>query len=132
MATTTIRVQDATFAGKILHEIALGFASECVTVQEIISARVTNEVHDYNQKQPEYYRGLIDPTDAEKTINGLKLHSRKPIDAEQQVYVALHAFQRNGFFVLIDNVQAETLEQQVLLTADTVVSFVKLTPLVGG
>lgn len=132
MATTTIKIQDATFAGKILHEIALGFATECVTVADIITARVTQEVREYNQKQPEYYRGLIDPTDAEKTINGLKVRNRKPIDAEQQVYVALDAFQRNGFFVLIDNLQAEELHQEVLLTADTVVSFVKLTPLVGG
>ncbi len=132
MATTTIKIQDATFAGKVLHEIGLSFASECVTVRDIISARVTQEVQLYNQKQPEYYRGLIDPTDAEKTINGLKVRNRKPIDAEEQVYVALDAFQRNGFFVLVDNVQAETLEQEVLLSDDTVVSFVKLTPLVGG
>jgi hypothetical protein len=41
-------------------------------------------------------------------------------------------FLKNGYFVLIDNIQAETLEQEILLTNKTTVSFVKLTPLVGG
>lgn len=130
--STTIKIQDATFAGKILHEIALKFAAESATVRDIIEQRVLHEVAAYNTKQPAYFQGLVDPTDSEKTLNGVKVRNRKVIDGEQQVYVALDAFQRNGYFVLIDDVQAESLDQTVLLTNDTTVSFVKLTPLVGG
>ena len=128
----TITIKDETFAGKILQEIQLNFQSSTVSVSEIISSRVRKEVENYNNKLPEYFNGLVEPTDAEKTLNGYKLKNRKLIDAEKQVYVALDAFQKNGFFVLIDNQQSESLEQQVELSDNTAISFIKLTPLVGG
>ncbi|SCY95512.1 hypothetical protein [Flavobacterium caeni] len=128
----TITIKDETFAGKILNEITLQFQSETVTVKDIITGRVTQEVEHYNQKLGGLFNGLVEPTDAEKTINGYKLKPKKTIDAEKQVYIALEAFLKNGYFVLIDNIQSESLEQQVLLTGSTTVSFVKLTPLIGG
>lgn len=128
----TITIKDETFSGKLLQEIQLHFKSATVSVSELIASRVRKEVENYNNKLPEYFNGLVEPTDAEKTLNGYKLKNRKHIDAEKQVYVALDAFQKNGFFVLIDNQQSESLEQQVTLSNNTAISFIKLTPLVGG
>lgn len=128
----TLTITDETFTGKVLHKISLNFEKELVTIEQIITQRVTKEVEDYNAKLPEYFNGLIVPTDAEKSLNGYKIKDRKAIDAEKQVYIALDAFQKNGFFVLVDNRQAETLKDEVLLNTQTQVSFVKLTPLVGG
>lgn len=128
----TISVADASFTGKVLHTIDLEFATEWVSVKDIITARVSQEVEKYNQKQGEFFRGLVIPSEAEQTLNGYKIKDKKRIDAEKQVYVALHAFQNNGFFMLIDDVQSEDLEQRVQLKPDTSINFVKLTPLVGG
>jgi len=128
----TITIKDEDFAGKLIRELNLDFSSETVTVKEIITKRVKQEVEAYNQKLPEYFNGLIEPSEAERTINGFKLKPRKLIDIEKQVYIALDAFQKNGYFLLVDNVQAESLDQPVVLSQDTVISFVKLTPLVGG
>jgi hypothetical protein len=130
--TITLSIKDENFSGKVLQEVLIGFKSDLVTVKDIIEARVRQEVANYNNKLPDYYNGLIEPTDAEKTINGYKLRSKKPIDAEKQVYVALDAFQKNGFFVLVDNQQSTSMDQEILLREDTRISFVKLTPLVGG
>jgi len=127
-----IAIKDETFAGTILGEIELEFRTELVTVREIIETRVTLEVEQYNQKRPEFFSGLVDPTDAERTLNGTKLKNKRLVDAEKQVYAALDAFQRNGFFMLVDDHQAESLEQEVRLAKGTRISFVKLTPLVGG
>jgi hypothetical protein len=127
-----VTIKDETFAGKILHELEIEFKTETVTVQDIITGRVIKEVENYNNKLPEYFNGLIEPSDVEKTLNGFKLKPKKVIDAEKQVYVALNAFQNNGFFVLIDNIQSESLDQQIALRKDTTISFIKLTPLVGG
>lgn len=127
-----LTIKDETFAGKILQEIALEFSSENVSVKEIITQRVLQEVENYNQKLPNHFNGLIEPTDAEKTLNGYKLKPKKLIDGEMQVYVALDAFQKNGFFVLVDNLQVENLDQIVQLKQSTAISFIKLTPLVGG
>lgn len=128
----TLSIKDENFSGKVLQEVLVGFNTETVTVKDIIEARVRQEVANYNNKLPEYYNGLIEPTDAEKTINGYKLRSKKPIDAEKQVYVALDAFQKNGFFVLADSQQCISLDQQIHLKEKIKISFVKLTPLVGG
>ncbi|MEO6454897.1 MAG: hypothetical protein ABIN97_12525 [Ginsengibacter sp.] len=116
----------------MLNEVEVSFQNELTTVQDIINTRVYAEVEAYNNKMPEYYRGLIQPGEAETTLNGFKLKQRKKIDAEQQLFTALDAFKRNGFFVLIDNIQAESLEQMVVINPNTTISFIKLTPLVGG
>src|SRR5688572_23786872 len=128
----TVTINDSTSSGKITNSINLFFKHELITVKELIEARVIKEVKDFNERQPEYFQGLIQPTRAEQTLNGYRLRERKKIDAEKQVYIALDAFQKNGYFVLIDDKQADSLEQEVLLTASSAINFVKLTPLVGG
>lgn len=125
-------IKDETFTGDILNQIEVDLASETVTVRDIISSRVTAEVNRYNNKSTEYFKGLIQPSDTEKTLNGYKFKKKRIIDAEKQVYIALDSFQKNGYFVLIDNLQAESLDQEVILKKDTNVSFIQLTPLVGG
>lgn len=125
-------IKDETLSGDILDKIEIDLARELVTVGEIIAGRVEAEVKRYNDNVFDVFRGLIQPSNTEKTLNGYKLKERRLIDAEKQVYVALNSFQNNGYFVLIDNLQAESLDQEVLLTKDTTVSFLKLTPLVGG
>lgn len=128
----TITIKDETALGTVLNETTLDFATESVTIADIIKARVAAEVAAYNQKLPTVFNGLVQPTAAEKVLNGFKLKKRKLIDAEKQMYIALDAFQKNGFFVLVDDLQADTLEQRVDIRPTTTVSFIKLTPLVGG
>ena len=127
-----ITIKDESFSGQVIHELSLDMQSESTTVREIISARVREEVRLYNERLPEYFKGLVKPSEAEQSINGYKLKRPKPIDSEKQVYIALDAFQKNGFFVLIDTLQSESLDQQVMLHENTEISFIKLTPLVGG
>lgn len=129
----TITITDETATGDIINKILISVSSEQMKVKDLIAARVTSEVNTYNNKLPEYFKGLIQPTDAEKTLNGFKLkRKKKTIDVEQQIFVAYSSFQKNGYFVLVDNKQVEDLEQEVLVNKETVVSFIKLTPLVGG
>jgi len=132
MSEIVLTITDRTGAGKVLNQIDVSLKSNRVTVKEIIEARVYAEVEKYNARLPEFYQGLVQPTDAEKTINGYKMKERKRVDPEKQVYIALDAFMKNGFFLLIDKFQAETLEQEVHISANTQISFLKLTPLVGG
>jgi hypothetical protein len=132
MSIISLKITDETFAGKILNEISIKVSDERLTVKDIIEARVYAEVEDYNNKLTQIFTGLVQPTDAEVSLNGFKLRRIKKIDGEKQVYTALDAFQKNGFFVLIDNKQAESLDEEVLVSNESTVSFVKLTPLIGG
>lgn len=130
--TYQLTVRDEKANGELIGEQQIGFALQTVTIRDIIEARVTQEVEKYNASLPEYFRGLVTPTEAEQTLNGYKLKSRQGIDVEKQVYIALDAFQKNGYFVLVDNKQCNQLEDKVTLQEKTTVSFIKLTPLVGG
>ncbi len=132
MPALLLTIKDETAAGKIVNEIAVSLASEMVTVEDIVKARVRAEVEAYNKKSDGLFFGLIQPTDAEKSLNGYKLKSRQKVDAEKQVYTAVEAFSRNGYFILIDNIQARSLDQMVVINEKTEISFIKLTPLVGG
>jgi hypothetical protein len=129
---TALTIHDETASGQKVNTFTLECLTERMTVRELIRARIYQEVRDYNQAQPEYFRGLVQPTEAEQVLNGYKLGPRREIDWEQQFQRALEAFGRNGFFVLVGDKQAESLDQEFEVKVDTEVSFVKLVPLVGG
>ncbi len=127
-----ITIKDETVGGDILNEIKIQIDRERLKVKDLIASRVTAEVNAYNDKLPEYFNGLVKPSEAEQTLNGFKMRNRKKVDAEKQIYIALEAFQKNGFFILVDDNQCEDLEDEVLVNENTSISFLKLTPLVGG
>ena len=55
-----------------------------------------------------------------------------PLDWEAQFALAVEGFATNAYFVIIDDRQAETLDETFVVGPQTKVSFIKLTPLVGG
>ena len=126
-------VRDESASGQSLYEISLEFLSERITVRELLRERVHHEVREFNRQQDKLiFQGLVQPTDAERTLNGSKLRAHRPLDWEAQFALALEGFTDNAFFVLIDNRQAEELDEEFVVGPTTTVSFVKLTPLVGG
>ncbi|GAB3636078.1 hypothetical protein GCM10027422_16680 [Hymenobacter arcticus] len=129
-----LTIQDETASGSILTRLELEIAQEMLTVRELIARRVHDEVATYNDHQTGVFRGLMQPTDSERLLNGdtYRLRHARRIDAEQQVYHALEAFQNNGFFLLVNDRQVETLDEEIWLGAGATASFIKLTPLVGG
>jgi len=75
---------------------------------------------------------LVQPTDSEIELNGYRLREPRRLDWEKQADTAVKAFAKNGFFVNVDGRQVDSLDEDVTITADTDVSFVRLVPLVGG
>ena len=134
----TVTVKDETLgatptdAGTVGGGLVLEFLTEHVTVREIIRSRVYQEVGDYNRRKPEHFRGLVEPTDAEKTLNGFKLRKPREIDWQEQFDTACEAYLRNGFLILIDDKQAGGLDEEVTLGAGSEVVFLRMVPLVGG
>ena len=122
--SATLMIRDETAAGEPVHEFPLEFPSERITVRELIRERVYQEVSEYNfrsRREGGLFRGLVQPTDADRDI-----------DWEAQFARAIDAFGRNGFFILVDDRQAETLDETIVISPATQASFVKLMPLVGG
>lgn len=127
-----ILISDELLNGTVTNQFEIQVESDHLTVSELITKRVTLEIENYNKRLPQYFNGLVQPNEAERTLNGYKLKAKQLIDVEKQVYIALNAFQKNGFFVLVDNEQLDELDKVVTLKSTSKIAFVKLTPLVGG
>jgi hypothetical protein len=125
-------ITDATPRGERLHSFTLDHLAERLTLREIIRARIWQEVNDYNQREPGVFHGLVQPTIIERVFNGPRRHTPRQIDWEAQFRRACEAFETNGFFVLINDRQAENLDEEFDTNVETEVQFVKLMPLVGG
>jgi hypothetical protein len=81
---------------------------------------------------PTRFRGLVQPTDSERTLNGYRLKQPRAINATAQLAKAIAAFQGNQIIMLVDDRQVESLDEEITLRPNTRVSFLRLTPLVGG
>ncbi len=132
LMTTTLTIVDETTLGQATNEFTLDFLTEHITVRELIRSRVYQEVQDYNLKKGTFFRGLVQPTQAEITLNGFKLKTRREIDWEQQYEKAIEAFETTRIIILIDDQQAESLDDKIVIRTDTHVTFLRLMPLVGG
>ena len=133
--STTLKIRDETtvgLGGDEDRDFTLDVMGGRITLRELIRTRVANEVRDYNLSQPEYFRGLVQPTDAERSLNGFRMRKRRRIDPEKQFELAIKAFYANGFIVLVNDRQVDELEEEIEIRPDTTVTFLKLVPLVGG
>lgn len=127
-----LTITDETFSGTVTNELNIEFHQEEITVKDLIEQRVLQEVEKYNKRVIEKFNGLIQPTEKENLLNAHAKKEFRTIDGEQQVYIALDAFQKNGFFILVDDKQVESLTERIQLLPKMKVSFIKLVPLVGG
>lgn len=130
--SATLTIRDETTGGLPLHEWALEVLTERMSVRELIRARVYQEVQDYNHGQPDRFRGLIQPGEAEQTLNGVKSPKKRQIDWKLQFARATEAFERNQILILYNDKQVESLDEEIEIRPGTLVTFLKLTLLVGG
>ena len=128
----TVTIRDDVRPGNERHELVLEDIPAAITLRDIIHTRVREEVAKANAGGEREFRTLVQPVGAEVTLNGYRLPRGRTIDWRRQAEKAEEAFARNGFFVLVDGRQVEDLDEELELTADSEIRFVKLTPLVGG
>ena len=124
---------DETTSGDVVNKTTLKLVSERITLRELITQRIHEEVDNFNQQQEhQLFAGLVQPSDTEKTLNGYRMRKPRRVEYDKQLDLALKAFGSNGFFVLVNDKQVEDLDETLTLREDSQVSFVKLVPLVGG
>jgi len=129
---STITIQDKSTLSAPGYFWELPVAAEQLTVRELIKIRVFEEIEDYNARQSDLYRGLVQPTETEQTLNGYKMLKRREIDWEEQYESATQAFEQNGFLILVNDEQITELDDVIEILPETSVTFLKLVPLVGG
>ena len=125
-------VADATASGRETARLLLEGVPTPITLADLIRFRLREEVARYNAAPVPRFNGLVQPSDAEATLNGYVLKQPRRLDWEKQADAAVEAFTRNGFFVFVGDRQIEELDAELMLDETDVVSFVRLVPLVGG
>ena len=126
----TVKIRDESVPRSEVVEALLALTSAQLTARALISERVRMDVDRRLMDQNGLAAPrLVAPAEKEAQLNTPR---RIAIDAEAQVEVALAAFEANGFVLLVDDRQIESLDAPIALIPDTVVTFLKLTPLVGG
>src|SRR5574338_585308 len=117
--TLTIRDEVAANIGKSDYVLTIHLTSTCLTVRDLIRERVRCEVEDFNNKLPEFFNGLVQPTDTEITLNGFKFRQQRKLDWHEQFEKAIDGFQRNAFILLVDNSQVDDLDQPLSLSTNS-------------
>jgi hypothetical protein len=128
---TTITIVDESTLGE-KRAWNLDLLDETVNLRELIQRRIYQEVTEYNARQSGIFCGLVQPTNAERMLNGSRLKTAHRLDWRAQYQQALEAFARYGYLVLVNDHQVDDLDSLVELHAGTEVTFFKLVPLVGG
>jgi hypothetical protein len=132
---TSLKISDTTIAGigkQPENTFTVHVSGETISVRELIRLRIFQEVEDFNKRQPAVFNLLVQPGETERTLNGYKFHKPHPINPQAQFEKAIQAFDSNGFIVLVNDKQVDTLEDEIALHPETSITFLKLIPLVGG
>ncbi|MEV5238962.1 hypothetical protein AB0K89_07595 [Streptomyces cinnamoneus] len=127
-----VRFVDETTSGERRDARALDVAEERLTLREVIRRRVFEEVAELNAGRSDGRRGLVQPTETERTLNGAGGCGAPRLQPQPCYERALATFARNGFLVLVGDRQIEELDDELDLTSGTEITFLKLVPLVGG
>lgn len=133
-----LTIRDESTDGKTTGETIVEFLTERITVEELIRSRVYQEVQDYNQRKPDRFQGLVRSTDAGPAAEGFAMSKPRTIDWKAQFDAACEAFKRNQVLILVDDKQVDRLQETIELrpagpgAEATSVTFLRLTPLVGG
>ena len=131
---TTITVRDEVLGAPALPAFELTLPERSLTARELIQERVRAEIptHDEHHREA-LFRGLVQPSGSRpEGGGGYRLRPGHRIDAEAQCAQALQAFESKGFLLLVGDRQVVSLDELIALDDDLAVTFLKLTPLVGG
>ena len=103
-----------------------------LTAREILRRRVFEEVSRFNATRGEIFQGLVQPNDTERALDGYKLKKARQLDWRDQFDKAVQAFDKQRILMLVGERQVESLDEELMLGAETEITFLKLVPLVGG
>lgn len=110
--------------------ISIVIPSERISIREIIRSRIYQAVQDLNMKR-QNARNVHQPSMVERELNGNK--RTKAIGWQLHFDQAIKAFDQGCLMVLVDEHQAESLDEEVdVIHSKTLVTFLRIVPLVGG
>ena len=129
--------------GEVYSVGEVRFHKPVITVRELISVRVDLELEAHRDREAEVRsRTMPGVSSRELRLNGAEKALRpsvfracgggESLARDRMIEAAEQGFLRNRFFILLDDRQAEHLDDQLELDNTGKVTFLLLTPLQGG
>jgi len=136
----SIQIIDELFGKSKTPVFEINFPIETITVRDLITRRVEEEVAQVNAQkfkkkqslQERMFLAGITNRAPETLLNADKPKKHKMIEPAAAVKTALKAFEAGRYFLLINDQQIEDMDTEIVLTPKTEAVFLRLTPLVGG
>lgn len=125
------------FAGSIANLGRIDFSLPKITVRQLIHERVRLELErlaEFRNSDPT----TVVLTEDEKRLNGDKRPTAfaglfpEALPNNRQIGIAEKAFEEGQYYILLDDRQAESLDETIDVERTSEVTFLLLTPLKGG
>lgn len=128
-----VTICDETISGGKTDIKAINLSSiSRLTAKDILKERLQQEVEMFNAQQDDCFQGLVQPEDSIRNSKGFQMKAKRIINWEEQYKKAIAAFDKNGFVMLVNDKQVVNLDDELEISEGMEVSFMRLTPLVGG
>ena len=128
----SIQAEDAIVGKFGEHRFTLIVYDNTVSVRSLIEARVHRLLQEKSARQNDSVNPSMDRDAREVELNPSRQEKPESDKRQRLVEEACEAFGKNGFFVLVDGVQKDRLDEMVPLTPESEIRFLQLVPLVGG
>ena len=132
MTSPTLSVSDVDADGVEIHRFELLSTALASTVRGLIRDRVVADVQCIEPDHPENHVALVQPLRSRENGDEIELFTPRVVDMEAQVRAAIEGFERTDFAIVIDGTTCATLDDDIVLTATSTVSFVRYNMLIGG
>lgn len=129
---TRIHISDEAIPGGRSNGRPVTVPQTETTARELIRYRIREEVQQHNESPAEVFRGLVQPEESERILNGFRMHAPRTLNWEVQFERACSSFLRNGFLLIVNGRQVLELDEPLELQPESEVQFIKLVPLIGG
>lgn len=127
----TITITDTSTDLTTRETFSLDFLTERVTVRELIRSRVYQAVSEHNAAARKRFLEWVEAGAAGGRRNP-SAHEPASIDWEAHYQSALGAFEKGHYLIFVDSQPARDLDAELELAAETEITFLRMTPLIGG
>lgn len=130
--TFSIQAEDSVVGRSGRRRITLIVYDNAVSVRSLIEARVHRLLSAESDRQNDTAHPKVDLDSRELELNPSRRANPESNKRQRLIEEACEAFEKNGFFVIVDGVQKDRLDEMVPLTPESEIRFLQLVPLVGG
>lgn len=131
MATTSVLIEEKVPGQPPSQQYLVELSGDRITVKELIEIYVREQVERFNST-PKYEPPRVQAPEERLLNTARDTKPKKMRCCDSECQKALAAFSTNQFFVLVDGRQVSDLQEEIAISSDSKISFLRLVPLVGG